>query len=219
MHSSALLEVFNWRHACKEFDVTRKINEPELATLLKTISLSPSSFGLQPYEVFVVQNAKVISELKPVMWGAQKQLETASHTLMFAVKKDIRTSDPYFNHMLVEIQQTPENMRELRTSIIHKHQVEQIASDHDPRYLTEWGARQAYLALGNLMTSAAMLGIDSCPIEGFEKSAVTAVLTQQQVLDPNQYEVAVFCCLGYRQADPVRPKARKPLSELVHFID
>ncbi len=83
---SLILDAYQARHACKEFNSDKKISDADFEFLLQIISLSPSSFGLQPYEVFVLKEAKLLQELHPHMWGAQKQLPTASHVLMFATK-------------------------------------------------------------------------------------------------------------------------------------
>lgn len=212
-----IADAYNWRHACKEFDSTKKITQEDLEFLLNTISLSPSSFGLQPYEVFVISNQDILKELHPHMWGAQKQLFTASQIVMFATKKDVTIDDEYFDHILVDVQATPADMLEFRRSLIDTHQHKEIRIDEDERYLSDWAAKQAYIALGNLMTTAALIEVDSCPVEGFVKEPVTNILKKYAILDAN-LEVAVFCCLGYRLNPPARPKTRKPINELVHFV-
>lgn len=219
MNKNEILAAYNWRHACKEFDSSRSIKSEDFEFLLEIIRLSPSSFGLQPYEVFVLRNEKLLAALHPQMWGAQKSLLTASEILLFATKKDITVEDDYFQHIVVEVQQTPEELLEMRRKLINNHQLNEIGMLQDRRYLDEWAARQAYIALGNLMSAAAEIGIDSCPIEGFLKSEITQILTQYQVLDNELYQPAVFCALGYRLIAPAREKTRKPLAELVHIIE
>lgn len=217
-NKSLILDAYRWRHACKEFDANKKISEEVFEFLLEIISLSPSSFGLQPYEVFMLKNQKLLQELHPHMWGAQKQLPTASHILLFAIKKDITVNDTYFDHILHDIQQTPVEMQEMRRNLIQNHQLNEIQLKKDSRYLNEWAAKQAYIALGNVMSAAAQIGIDSCPVEGFVSQKVTDILVQHKVFDPKLYQAVVFCFLGYRLSPPVREKTRKPLAELVHVV-
>lgn len=216
MNKEQVLAAFEWRHACKEFDATKKVPKDDFDFLLKTISLSPSSFGLQPYEVFVLQNQELLKAMHPHMWGAQKQLFTCSNVLMFAVKKEIVNSDDYINHMLINVQNTPEDMQEMRRSLIKQHFITEIKAPTNQQFLFNWAAKQAYIGLGNVMQAAANIGIDSCPVEGFISDKITTILSP--VLDSNKYEVVVFCCLGYRLNQPARAKTRKAMEELVHFI-
>lgn len=219
MDKPAILAAYNWRHACKEFDNSRAIKPDDLEFLLEIIHLSPSSFGLQPYEVFVLRNRELLAELHPQMWGAQKSLLTASEIVLFATKKDITVDHEYFNHMVVEVQNTPAEMREFRQNLINNHQLNEIGIKDDPRYLDEWASRQAYIALGNLMSAAAEIGIDSCPIEGFVKAEISRILNARSVINLDLFQPAVFCALGYRLGAPARSKTRKPLTELVHIIE
>ena len=159
-----------------------------------------------------------MQELHPHLWGAQKQLPTASHILLFAIKKDITVNDAYFDHILQDVQQTPADMQEMRRNLINNHQLNEIQMKNDSRYLDDWATKQAYIALGNVMSAAAQIGIDSCPVEGFISQEVTKILTNRKVVDPKYHQAAVFCFLGYRLNQPAREKTRKPLSELVHII-
>ena len=212
-----ILTAYEWRHACKEFDSSRKISQGDFEFLLRIISLSPSSFGLQPYEVFVLQNSNLLTKLHPHLWGAQKQLFSASHVLMFVAKKDVTVSDLYFEHMLMDVQKTPDEMLDMRRNLIREHQATEVNVNDNPRYLVDWATKQAYIALGNVMSAASQIGIDSCPVEGFIKDKTTQVLRENKVFDANKYAVAVFCCLGYRLTPPSRPKTRKAIDELVHY--
>ncbi|MEN9945961.1 MAG: hypothetical protein RLZZ293_347 [Pseudomonadota bacterium] len=213
-----ILQAYNWRHACKEFDNNKKIADTDMSFLYEVIRLSPSSFGLQPYEVFVLNNHDLLTKLHPHMWGAQKQLFSASHVLMFVTKKDVSVRDDYYQHIVADIQQTPAELLELRKNLIDQHQIDVIKVNENQRYLTDWATKQAYIALGNLMTAAAQIGIDSCPIEGFIPEPIHQILEQQQIIDLTKYEVSVFCCLGYRLNQP-RAKTRKPINELIHQIN
>lgn len=218
MTKEEILAAFEWRHACKEFDVTQKIPRDDFEFLLKTVSLSPSSFGLQPYEIFVLQNQDLLKAMHPHMWGAQKQLFTCSDVLMFTVKKDLANSDEYLNHILINVQNTPIEMQEIRRNLIKQHFANEIKTTLNSQFLFDWCAKQAYISLGNLMQAASCIGIDSCPIEGFISEKITSVLAESETLDPSKYEVIVFCCLGYRLNHPSRPKVRKSIEDLVHFI-
>lgn len=217
MRKQQILEAYLWRHACKEFDSSKKISQEDFDFLLKVMSLSPSSFGLQPYEIFILQNQNLINELHPHMWGGKKQLPSASHIIMFATKKDITVHDSYIEDMITKVQQSPSDILELKRKIIHDHQTNEIGMQ-DKRNLIDWGSKQVYIALGNLMSAAAEIGIDSCAIEGFTRKDINPILVKYQVIDLDKYEVSVFCSLGYRLAEPLRPKLRKDINQLVRFI-
>lgn len=218
MNKNDILNAYQSRHACKEFDANKKISADDWSFLLDTIRLSPSSFGLQPYEVLVIENQDVLNELRPYVWGGQKQLPTASKTVLFVTKRDVTVDDEYFSHIVRDIQDTPSELLVMRKDLVNNHQLQQIKIGEDIRYLDDWAAKQAYIALGNVMTAAAMIGIDSCPIEGFVRDEVEKVLHKNNIIDFSKYQLAVFCCFGYRLTDPARAKTRKPLTELVRNI-
>lgn len=218
MNKNDILNAYQSRHACKEFDANNKISADDWSFLLDTIRLSPSSFGLQPYEVLVIENQDVLNELRPYVWGGQKQLPTASKTVLFVTKRDVTVDDEYFSHIVRDIQDTPSELLTIRKDLVNNHQLQQIKIGEDIRYLDDWAAQQAYIALGNVMTAAAMIGIDSCPIEGFVRDEVEKVLHKNNIIDFSKYQLAVFCCFGYRLTDPARAKTRKPLTELVRNI-
>ena len=137
---------------------------------------------------------------------------------MFASKKDITVNDAYFDHILQDVQQTPVEMQEMRRNLIQNHQLNEIQLKKDSRYLNDWAAKQAYIALSNVMSAAAQIGIDSCPVEGFVSQEVMDILVQHKVFDPEFYQAVVFCFFGYRLNSPAREKTRKSLAELVRIV-
>ncbi len=214
-----ILAAHNWRFACKEFDVDKKISEHDFNQLLEVIRLSPSSFGLQPFQVTLLQNQQLREKLKLTVWGAQKQLPTSSHFIMFTTRKDVQYDSPYIKNMLTNIQKTPDNLLDFRFNVIKNHQINDAHLLDNSRYLTDWAGKQAYLALGNVMTAAAQMGIDSCPIEGFDTQNTTQILAKENVINPETQELCVFCALGYRKEAPARPKTRQDLSNLATWFN
>lgn len=207
-----------WRFACKAFDSEKKISEGDVQTLLEIIRLSPSSFGFQPFQVLVIQNPDLRTELLSSVWGGQKQIPTASHLLAFMARRDVRYDAPYIAHTIDEVQQTPLDMRDFRLNLVKGHQENDAKLLEHPRLLEDWAGKQAYIALGNLMTAAAQLGIDSCPIEGFHTEKTTQTLARAGVINPENEVPVVFCALGYRIEHPSRPKMRQPMNALVKWI-
>ena len=219
MNKNNILEAYQWRFACKEFDSAKKIPQADVDFLLEIIRLSPSSFGLQPFQVLVLKNKALLDELAEIVWGGKKQLPSASEVILLVNRKDVRHDSPFIEHMLTTIRQLPADMLAMYTVLIKQHQEVDFALLDDERNLHDWAGKQAYLALANVMTAAAQIGIDSCPIEGFTMATVTALLTKHQVIDPNLQEPCVFCAFGYRLADPLRAKTRLPMEELVKIFD
>ncbi|MGS8524551.1 nitroreductase family protein, partial [Salmonella enterica subsp. enterica serovar Infantis] len=102
-------------------------------------------------------------------------------------------------------------------AIYERFQRDDIQVLDNERTLFDWVCKQTYIALANMMTGAAMIGIDSCPVEGFDYYAVNQLLSQTGAFDPNEYGVSVAVTFGYR-AKEVKPKSRKPLTEITTWL-
>jgi nitroreductase len=213
----AILDAFHFRHACKAFDPQRKISADDFAFILETGRLSPSSFGYEPWRFVVIQDMALREKLLPVTWGAQGQFPTASHVVAILARgEDMRPGSAYVEHMMRDIQKLPdEAVARRRTFYQQFHEVD--FELQDPRCLFEWSARQTYLALANMMTAAAMLGIDSCPIEGFNRKGAEAVLDAAGLLDNGRFGLSVMVAFGYR-AKPQPEKKRQPLDDIVRWV-
>ena len=188
-----LLENLNWRYATKKFDSTKTIAAETWAALEDSLVLTPSSYGLQPWKFWVITNTELREQLKPLSWN-QAQVTDCSHYVVFAIKKNL--SLEHLDHFIA------------RTAEVRGITVEAIAgyrnimaSDvvYGPRSLTvnEWATRQVYIALGNFMTSAAMIGVDTCPMEGIEAPKYDKLLG----LSEKGYATVVACAAGYRAED------------------
>ncbi len=209
---NSVIEHRTWRYATKKFDATKKVSDEDLETLLEATRLSASSYGLQPYHVFVVKDQQVKEQLKPASWG-QSQITDASHIIVFANATD-------FGEELVD--DFLENVSETR-----KIPVENLKgySDFMKSKLLElpletksdWTTRQTYIAFSNMMQAAAELKIDTCPMEGFEADKYNEILG----LDKKNLNAAVVLAVGYRsQEDNTQhlPKVRKSKEELFTHI-
>ena len=210
---ATLLAQLNWRYAVKKFDATRKI-APELwSTLEQALVLTPSSFGLQPWKFIVVTDAAVKQQLVPVSWG-QTQPADCSHHIVFAVRKALaeKDVDQFIGSIVATRGGTAESLkgyRDMMAGFAGKAAKE--------GWLREWAIRQVYIALGNLMTSAAVLGVDTCPMEGIEPAAYDKILG----LVGTEFETVVACAAGYRAADDnyaQLAKVRVAASEVIEHI-
>ncbi|CAH1195208.1 Putative NAD(P)H nitroreductase YfkO [Paenibacillus plantiphilus] len=215
-----LLSAFQFRHATKEFDPNKKISEADFQYILETGRLSPSSFGFEPWKFVIVQNQDIRAKLAEYASGARRQLPTASHFMIILSRlpKDMVASSDYIRRMMVNVQQlSPEIAEGKRTTYDHFLKTG-FAIEDDPRVMFEWACRQTYIALGNMMTAAAWIGIDSCPIEGFNREKISDLLVEEGIMDPEHYGVAVMAAFGYRLHDPA-DKTRRCMQEVVEWVE
>lgn len=216
-----IIEAFWFRHACKTFDINKKISKDDFDFILETARLSPSSFGLEPWKFLVVQNADLREKLRELAWGAQLQLPTASHVIVGLIRKTyfMRYDSEYLQNFIRQVQNLSEPACEIRTSILEKFQSEDYHLLDSDRNMMEWSARQTYIPLANMMTAAALIGIDSCPIEGFDNDKVLQLLADEHDFDPQGWGVSYILAFGYRKVDSKFPKTRQTLEEIVKWIE
>lgn len=208
-----LLAALQWRYATKVFDATKKIPAAVWNALEQALVLTPTSYGLQPYQFLVVQDAAKRAALLPHSWG-QKQVTDCSHFVVFTARTEMKEADvDRFLKRSGEIRGLPvEALAGYRKVILGD-----IVNGPRGKTASEWAARQCYIALGNLMTSAALLGVDACPMEGINPPEYDNVLG----LRDSGYKTIVALALGYRAADDKYaslPKVRYAPAELVKVI-
>ena len=213
---SDVIDAFQFRHATKEFSPDRKLTDDDINFILKTANLSPSSFGFEPWHFVVVQNPELREQLKPVAWGAPLKLDTASHFILGLTMKAPMTKwdSDYIMHMMKDIKQFPPDVIEMYSGFYKAFQNSDFKLDTDKK-LFDWASKQTYIALANMMTSAALVGIDSCPIEGFHEEKSETLLREKFGIDTDKYGLSYMVAFGYRKEDPPHPKTRRPLEEIV----
>ena len=212
-----VLSAFQFRHATKKFDATKKISDQDFQVILEAGRLSPSSFGFEPWRFVVIQNAQLRDELKTVTWGAQGQLPTASHYVAILCLKDgMRYYSTHVTRMMRDVQHLSPEMMEKKRERFRAFQKENGILDSS-RTLFDWAVKQAYIALGNMMTAAALLGIDSCAIEGGNMLAIEKILSERGLLDNGRYGLGVMVAFGYRIAEPA-PKTRQSADDVVVWV-
>jgi nitroreductase len=210
--ADALLTQLNWRYATKTFDPTKRISDSDWAALEQALVLTPTSYGFQPFRFVVVNDAATREQLVPLSWG-QRQPADASHFVVFAAKEAVTEAD--VDHYLARVAEVRgiavESLARFKGVLLGDLvKGPRSAAQH------EWATRQAYIALGNFMTAAALLGIDTCPMEGIDSAKYDELLGLGQ-----GYKTVVACAAGYRSAEDkygAVPKVRFPASELVIHI-
>ena len=217
-----IIGALNFRFACKTFDSSRKISDSDFQTILEAGRLSPSSFGFEPWKFLVAQRPELREALRSVSWGAQAQAPTASHFLILLARQPIAvlpTSEYLQKTIMEETQKLPTDLREARTEKYAAFLEDDFALAGNERACFEWACRQTYIALSNMMTAAATLGIDSCPIEGFHKEKLETLLAEKGFLDRKIFGVACMAAFGYRAEPPHRAKTRRPIEQIVQWIE
>ena len=201
INSKQLLGQLNWRYATKQFDPNRKISGQDWATIEQALLLTPSSGGLQPWKFIVVTDPAVRAKLLPVSYG-QPQITDASHLVVFAAKKNFSEADvdAFIRHTAATRGVPVESLAAYRDMLVGG-----IVKSMDEPARDAWARNQAYIALGNLLTSAALLGVDACPMEGFDRARYDQILG----LNAQGYASAVIATVGYRAATDKNANAAK----------
>jgi len=199
----------DFRHACKVFDDSKKINDEDIKNILEAARKSPSSFGMEAWKFLVITNADLKEKLRPVCWD-QVQITSCSHLVV--VLTGIESVKPEFGLVKKRFQrrEMPQEKLDFYMDIYASHLADTLSTDEK---IEAWTAKQTYIAAGNMMTCAASLGIDSCPIEGFEKEKVEEILE----IDTSKYRVSVIIPFGYRLNEQTT-QLRLPFDEVVEFI-
>jgi nitroreductase len=202
------IENQNWRYATKKFDATKKVSAEDLETLKEAIRLSSSSYGLQLYKVLIIENPEIKAQLLPNSWG-QTQIVDASHVFVFANQTHIGNTE--IDAYLQNTAQT----RNLPIDALSGYGdfMKGAINPMSEEAKGVWTAKQAYLALANLLNAAAELKIDVTPMEGFNSQKYNEILG----LDKLNLNAVVVAAVGYRHEEDATQhykKVRKTKEEL-----
>ena len=184
------MEAMDFRHACKIFDETKKVSSEDMNYILEAGRKSPSSFGMEPWKFLVITNEELKAKLKPFCWN-QPQITTCSHLVVILAAIDAVKPQSGEVERKFKRREMPQDKLDFYMGLYSSHLADTLSSDEN---IYAWTAKQTYIAMGNMMTAAAIKGVDSCPIEGFEKQNVEKVLD----LDLTKYQVSCILPFGYK---------------------
>ncbi len=220
MNKNDILKAFMFRHACKEFDTAKKISKEDFQFILETARLSPSSFGFEPWHFLVIQKKVYRETFVQAAWGGQKQFPTASHLLFALVKKSyfMRYDSDYILNFMKKIQQLPQDIIEMKYEFYKSFQKSDFDLLDSERTMTDWATRQTYIPLANMMTAAAMIGIDSCPMEGFDRNKMDSLLASELNIDMEKFSMAYALAFGYRKVEP-NVKTRQDIEAITSWFE
>jgi nitroreductase len=191
--TTTLLNALRWRYATKAFDASRQIDTSTWDALENALVLTASSYGLQPWKFLVITDAAIRAELRPHSWN-QSQITDCSHLVVLLKKRAITAADA---DRLIEVTAAT---RGIDATLLEGYRnMIQVDLIDGPRsqIIDQWSGNQVYIALGNLLTSAALLGVDTCAIEGFSPADYDRILG----LESSEYKSCVVCACGYRSAN------------------
>ena len=212
-----VLNGFHYRASTRSYDPTRKISDEDFNYILELGRLSPSSVGSEPWQFLVIQNKALREKLKPVSWGMATQIDDASHIVAILAKKNARYDSDFLRESMIRRGLT-EEQQPMALEKYRKFQMEDTTIGESERTLFDWASKQTYIALANMLTGAALVGIDSCPIEGFNYAEVNKILAEAGAFDPNEWGVSVMATFGYR-AKEIKPRLRQPMEKIVKWIE
>lgn len=217
MEPGDLVNVFEKRYTCKSYDPDRSVSQADMDALLEVARLSPSSMGLEPWHFLVYERGEKLAEFLPLCWGYH---EDPSHVVAILARRHehFRPGSEYVRHIHEDVQGMPADALEARYQKIDTFLHEHLGFKNDEYGVQGWADRQTYIVLGNLMTAAALFGIDATPIEGLEVEKVQDVMVKQGAFDTNEYHLVCLIAFGYTNRDQHRPKTRRPKAEVVTYI-
>ncbi len=187
-----LIEALEWRYACKKFDADKRISDTDLETIFDSIQLTPSSYGLQPIKVLLIETKELREQIKPIAWN-QAQVVDASHLLVFCHYTAL--SESYVDQH-VSLMANTRNLPIEKLQGFGTHVKSSIAT-MDADHVNQWTGKQTYIALGQVLLSCALLKIDATPMEGFDRKALDKLLD----LSKDGLSASLLCPIGYRHAE------------------
>ena len=210
---STIIEKLQWRYAVKNFNADKKLSEEKIKILKETFNLTATSYGLQPLKMLVVSNPEVIKDMVPMSMN-QAQVGNASHILVLCTetKIDKKYIETYFN-LVEEVRSTPRKILDPFQEFLI-----QSFSEKSTDEINMWMQKQAYLALGNLLTVCAVEDIDACPIEGFEPLKYDEYFK----LKEKGLASVLVLAVGYRSKDDIFSsfkKVRRGVADVVIDIE
>jgi nitroreductase len=211
LNHEQLLQSLRWRYAVKRFDATRKLDDETWSAIERSLILTPSSFGLQPWKFLVIRQPEMKAKLPAISWN-QTQPADCSHMILFAAMRQV----------------TPEYVDQFMRRIVLMRGVDRAALTTYENVILgflrnangshlSWSKNQVYIALGQLLSNAAVLGVDACPMEGILTEEYDKLLG----LEGSNFTCVVGCALGYRHPDDKyssTPKVRFDTNELVQYF-
>lgn len=207
----------NRRYATKKYDPTKHISDADWQTILEAGRLSPSSFGYEPWRFLLINSQQIRDDIRPFAWGAVNSLNGADKILIILARTDVTYDSDYVKNLVENVKGKHYSPASAPSQHFKNFQERDLKLDSN-RARFDWASKQTYIAMANMMTAAAELDIDSCPIEGFNYAQMNDYLASKGFMDPTKWRVSVLVSFGYRD-QPIKPKVRQPLSDIYQELN
>ena len=204
------------RYACKRYDPNAHITKSDFNTILEAARLSPSSFGFEPWKLLVIEDRDLLERIFDVSWGAKRD---ADRTVIILARRDVTSDSEWTHHIAHDVQHLSMMNERDRLKQFEEFQANDICVLDDSRALFEWSCRQTYIALANMLSAAAMIGVDATPVEGFNVKELEDLLVFRGLYDPAEWGVSVMVQFGIHDPSVKTPtKTRRPFGEVVEYV-
>lgn len=213
---AALLGTMEERFTCKRYDPNGRVSDGDFELILEAARLSPSSFGFEPWKLLVIEDGELVSQIRERAWGAKRN---ADRTVVILARRGVDAQSSWVRRICRDVQGLDDEATAAKLEKFGAFQRDEIRVADNERTLFDWAGKQTYIALANMLTMAAVLGVNATPIEGFNLPALEELLVNRGLYDPTEWGVSVLAHFGVH--DPTRrmtPKTRRPLDEVVDWI-
>ncbi|MBW1606354.1 NAD(P)H-dependent oxidoreductase [Lactobacillus sp. Sy-1] len=211
-----LINLAHRRYATKKYDPNKHISDKDWNTIMEVARLSPSSMGFEPWQFLLIENDDLKQAMYDDAWGAQKSFNGADKFVIILARKNMDINSPHIKHMSEDVQGHAFDPNSPFAKKVISFQ-ENDFKLNTARELFDWTSKQTYIPLANMMTTAAALDIDSCPIEGFNRANIDRILADHDVIDPEKWGTSVMVSFGYRD-QAITPKKRQPMEAVYRVI-
>jgi nitroreductase len=208
--NKTIIDALTWRRAIRAFDSTKKVSDENIKTILESANLSPSSYGFEAWKFFVITSPEVRAQLRKAGYD-QPKITDASHLIVLTRRTDTEVlSTELIARAAAAQNKTAEDLASFKQIVDGA-----IANKESGQARDAWLASQTYIALGMIMETASLLGVDNAPMEGFDPSSVNKILG----LTEKNLSVVTMLALGYRNSEePLTPKVRRDYADVVEFV-
>lgn len=219
MTPAQVTQLLHNRYTAKKYNPDMPCSDEDFHAIIEAGRMSPSSMGFEPWHFVHLKNRDIINEILPYLWGGQGKVEDASHLVLLLGREAqaMKPYSPYLTHIHEDIQRYPAEGLEARMDRYTKF----INEDKGLKTEAEknlWVDKQVYIALSNMLTMSAALGVDSTALEGYEREPIEKILTERGVYNPDDFHLAVMVCFGHSDSEH-RPKTRQPMEEVLTVFD
>ena len=211
-----LIKALEDRFTCKRYDPNGHVSDEDFNLILESARLSPSSFGFEPWKLLVIEDKGLVDEIRAQAWGAKKN---ADRTVVILARRGVDAKSQWVQHICHDVGGMDDEGTAAKLDKFAGFQRDEIRVAESARTLFDWAGKQTYIALGNMITMAAVLGVDATPVEGFNLNKLEELLVGRGLYNPNDWGVSVLAQFGVH--DPTHrmsPKTRRPMDEVVDWV-